>query len=754
LYFADEQSGSPAACPRCGAALTVPRMGVLVWAGDKQPPAALKKHTAVEKPPSVPDAPVPAAAPPRRLRPWLAAAVLLVVAGPPALLLLPKDRPHPPPTEEPASPDEPAPGPIAQADPDPAPRPPERVESVSPIVMPRRPAEQPTPAAELGPDPRQLQRLRAEKEAAGDLARDVRRELRLLRAEQAERQAEAEEVRRQLQLLRVELWPDSVRSVKEAVAPGEEPFDRLASGGRAALADRDYETAVRDLTRAAVLDPTDRDVRDLLAAAREALERLNKEVPEALAKAKLALLDGDVEAARNIYAVLLVVAPRDRRVRDAVGQFQSRIAKKEIPDGESRWLTAEEIEALTGPRPRRSYDWSLGGVNPEVTARAVAHGHAYRLSLEEQTARSRSVGAERDVALQNETDRAGRAGREHDAGADEEAGRMRSAWNAGLESLTASTGRSARAGREAHALWEAQDARVAQIGRELEGVWRQQDQRAHDAAAGQMLGLLQQHGRIVQAARDHDALAREQGERMAAGGGGGGAAWAEQGERVMRAGRDNDAGLRLLIGRAEEAGRRWEAGARAQDDRGNIARREGGPGGEVGDRFRAGVRAGRENVIGKGRIDGGGHNAEADERSRAAVGRLTARELEDRITGGARGQRLALDVWHTGAVKPSREVEAPPPPPRVESPAEKQKERDEAERALAERNRKAREAEEQKRLLAEREQRQRDLEELKKLVREKEAMEREAAELKLLQAEKERLQRLRDFKGVTEDQKK
>jgi hypothetical protein len=210
----------------------------------------------------------------------------------------------------------------------------------------------------------------------------------------------------------------------------------------------------------------------------------------------------------------------------------------------------------------------------------------------------------------------------------------------------------------------------------------------------------------------------------------------------------------LLIGRAQEAGRRLDDGLRAQGDPGRAAHQPGG--GEVGDRLRTGARAGRETLAGQGgRFGGGRPDTEIDDRARAAFGPLTARELEDRIKWGARDQRVAIETRHSAEVQPAPEPEAPPPPPRVEDPAEKEKDRDAAERALEERNRKAREAAELRRLLAEREQRQRDLYELKKLLAEKEARQREADELKLLRAEKERLQRLRDgFKGITEEPKK
>jgi hypothetical protein len=617
------------------------------------------------------------------------------------------------------------------------------------------------PAAEKVPDALLLQRLRAETKQTGPLAEDVRRELRRLRAEKAEGDAEA--TRRELQRLRAELSADSVRSVKEAVAgePGVKPFDKLAESGRAALAERDYEIAVRDLTRAAVLDPSDRDVQALLDAARQGLDKVNKEVPEALAKAKKALLDGDVEEAKNIYAVLLLVAPKDRRVREAVARLQARIAKGEVTSGgESRWLTVDEIEALAEPRPRPSYNWRLGDVNPEIYDRAVAAGRVYRLTAEQQGERSAAAARDRTAALQGETDRARRWGKDHDAGTAEEGERARGAGRAWLEAVIAGDGRIARAGREARAGWDEQEARRARIARDLEGAWRQQDERIHGAAAGQMLGLLQHHDRIAEAVRQHDALAKQQGERMAAAITGARGAWAEQGERVARAGRENDAGLRLLLARAQESGRQLDAGVREQDERGAVVRHDDRAGrGEVGERLRAGAREGRENVIGQGpRFEGIGRGDEMDERFRAADRdrRLTAWELEERIKSAAHDKAVALQTRHSGEVKPPPEPDrVGPPPPQVEDPAEKQKRLEEADRAQEERNRKAREAAELRRLLAEREQRRRDVEELKKLLEEKEALEREAAELKLLRAEKERLERLREgLKGVTQDSKK
>ncbi len=760
LCFAYDQSGIQAVCPRCGLALTVPRLGLFVAAGDKLPPPAAAKRPAVDRPIPVAAPYSPPPTPRRRHLSWLvAAALLLLVAGSLPFLFPPKGQPPEELTEEMLPPPEEIPPPlIAQVGPGGEGQPSVTPEGVSPITPPLRPATEgdDPPAVEPAPDPLQLQRLRAEKEVTGPLARDLRNELRLLRAEQAERRAEAQEVRRQLERLRAETSADTVRSVEEALAggPGEVPFDKLAARGRAALAERDYEIAVRELTRAAALEPTDRNLQALLEAAHEGLDKVNKEVPEALEKAKDALFVGDVEAAKNIYAVLLLVAPKDKRVRDAVGRLQARIAKGEVFTVEPRWQTAEEVAALNDRPPRPpSYDWHLGGVNPEITARAIAYGQVYRMSAEQQTARGWAAGRERDVALQGESERAGRAGREHDAGIDEEGRRNRSAWSSELEALAVETARSGRAGKEARSAWDAQDARLALIGRELDGVWRQQDERAHKGAAGQMLGLLDQNGRIAQAVREHELLAREQGARMVAGGVGRGE-WVEQGERAARAGRDLDAGLRVLIGRAEEAGRRLDAGLRAQDERGIAARREAG-GAEIDDRIRAGGRAGRENLVGQGqRFEGGRRDPEADERARDAARRQMAQELEDRILWAARDQRMVLGTRHNAEMPAPREPEASPPP-RVEDPAEKEKERDDAERALEERNRKAREAAELKRLLAERDQRQRDLDELKKLVAEKEAQEREADELKLLRAEKERLQRLRDdFKGVVQEPKK
>ena len=212
----------------------------------------------------------------------------------------------------------------------------------------------------------------------------------------------------------------------------------------------------------------------------------------------------------------------------------------------------------------------------------------YRTGAEQQTARGRAAGGERTAALRGETDRARGAGREHDAGTDEEGMRMRSAWNAGVEGLAEGGASSGRAGREARSAWDAQDARLVGIGRELEGVWRQQDERAHGAAAGQMLGLLQQHGRIADAVRQHDVLAKEQGRawRPVAG-----PARGPSRGSAGRAGRDLDAGLRLLIGRAGGGRTPFRRRPARQDERGRAAQREAG-GGEVGDRFRAGAARG------------------------------------------------------------------------------------------------------------------------------------------------------------------
>ncbi len=307
-----------------------------------------------------------------------------------------------------------------------------------------------------------------------------------------------------------------------------------------------------------------------------------------------------------------------------------------------------------------------------------------------------------------------------------------------------------RARRDARTAQDEQDARAARIIRDLKGVWRQQGERAQGGAAGQRLGLLNQHERIAEAVRQHDALLREQRARM-----GGGGPSDEQGERARRAGRDLDAGLRLLVRRAEQAGRGIDDGVRAQGDPGRGMRNDPGAG-EVGDRFQAGARAGRENLVGQGgRVGGDRPNPEIDERARAADAGLTGRELEDRVKGAARGQREAVETRHGDEVQPPPKPEAPAPAPRVDDPARKEKERDDAERALEDRNRKARESAELRRLLAEREQRQRDLDELKKLLAEKEAQQRDADELKLLLAEKERLRRLRDgFKGITENPEK
>lgn len=760
LCFADDQSGAAAACPRCGAALTVPRVGLFVEAGDKLPPPVARLPAASKPVPvAAPFAPPPGnsvASPPRRRPfPWLAAVVLLLVAGGSLPMLFPKTTPPPKepgqllPAHEEGGVSLPL---VARTERAHEEQPPEKEVAVSPIDPPRRPVEQEEEPPAV--DPVQLQRLRADKDVTGPLVRDLRRELRLLRNEQAERRAEAQEVRRQLDRLRAEMSAEAVRSVEESVAgePGVTPFDRLAARGRDALTERDYEVAVRELTRAAALDPDNADVRALLDTARAAQDKVNKEVPEALDRAKEALFRGDVEDAKNIYAVLLLTAPKDKRVREAVGRLQTRMAKGEISTDGSRWLTVEEIEGRHDSPARRPHDWwSLGGANPEITARAIAYGRVYRSSIEEQTTRGQAGGLERDAALRGETDRADRAGRDHDAGLDAEGRRIGSAWAEGMMGLAEGTARSDQAGHDAQIARQEQDARLARVSQELEGVWRQQGQRAHDGAAGQMLGLLQQHGRIAEAVRRHDALLWEQGGRMAGGGGG---AWVEQDERAGRARRDLDAGLRMLIGRAEEAGRRFDAGLRAQNDRSRTQRPTEGA--EVGDRFRNGAHTGRENMTGQEpRFNGGRPDPEIDERARDAAGRMTARELEDRIRWGTRDQRIAMETRHNSEVHPHAEPDAPPPPPRVEDPAAKEKERDDAERALEERNRKARETAELRKLTAEREQRQHDLDELKKLVAEKEAQQRDLDELKLLRAEQERLRRLRDgFKGIAQEPKK
>jgi hypothetical protein len=630
-------------------------------------------------------------------------------------------------------------------------------------ATPRKPNEGGEGQSVEKPDnPRLLQRLRVESSAAKPLAQDVRRELRLLRAEMAERNAEAEEVRRQLQQLRSQLSPDAVRSVKDSVGgtPGEAPFDKLVERGRAALAERDYEVAVRDLTRAAVLEPADPDVQALLQAARAGLDKVNREVPDALERAKVALLDGDVEQAKNILGVLLLVAPKDRRVREAVGHLQARLAKGDpASGGESRWLTAEEIAALNNRLPPPPTSWRLGEINPEITGRAIAYENLYRMTADQQSARNRSVGGEHTAALQGETDRAWRAGREHDAATAEENTRSRTAWDAGREGLIEESGRGAGAGREAQVAWQAQDARLTQFGRQLEAAWRQQSDRGYSVATEQMLGLLQQNGRVGEAVRQHDVLARQQGERMAGAAGDAAAARVEQRDRVVRAERENNAGLRLLVERAQEIGRQLTTGARVQDERGAVLRGDERQGrNEVNERFRAGARGGRDNIAGQGQRFDGGHGQGMDERVRAAVRdrQLTGDELADRLMANVREQRSGVETRHSGEVQSRAETETPaPPPPQAEDSAEKQKERDEAERALAERNRKAREAAELKRLQDESDQRRRDAEELKKLIQGRETREREATELKLLQAEKERFEHLGvGLKGVPEYPKK
>ena len=752
LSFADEQSGTSAACSHCGQALTVPRVGILVGAGDKLP-AVTPKRPAADKPIPVaaPFAPPPGPPPlppaPRRILPWIAAAaaVLLIVGGPLVLLLRPKDQPPPqqivqaPPPDETLPLDDSQGGQTNSNDSD---KDHDKTLAIRSIDIPRSTGgndTSPPKKEEPAVDPQQLERLRQQNALTGELAQDVRRELQLLR-KKAQHQAESEEMRRKIEQLRKELGRDNANSIQEAVTgdSSQTPFQKLADNGRTALAERDYEIAVRDLTRAAVLNPSDADVIALLKSAREALDKIDKEVPEALEKAKIALLDGDVEQAKNIYEVLMLVAPKDRRVRDAVGAFQARLAKgneNDINTGDSRWLTADEIDALTNRTPLPSANWRLDRINPDITSRSIAYGQTYRRSTGELTGRSMTAGGERTAALQGETDRAAREGRERNAGFGEEDGRARIAWQEGLQGLAEGTGRAGRTVAEAREVWMAQDMRLARINRELQGVWREQGERGRDAAAGQMIGLLQQHGRIAEVVRQHDVLLREQGQRMAGGAAGGRAGLAEQGDRVGRAGREQNAALHELLDRARNAGRQFDAALQAQNERGAIARREGQQGGrEMDDRLRGGARAGLDNLTGQGaRFSGASWDFEIDRtRSNTRDHLMTGRDWEDHLRDLARDQDRMVASRHKDWLPPASKIETPPPkketpppPPQVDDPADRQKERTEADRALDEKNRKAREAAELKRLKDEEAQRRRDVEELKKLVQQKEALERQ-----------------------------